>query len=114
MHTLALLLLFALDINGRWWGNATINGAHNRLYITFVREGDRLRGTGGPTKVDQNPMQNGRIEGNRFIFDIAPGGYSPLHFDIKADGEQLKGTLSVKRNGQTITGPVSLTRRTSD
>lgn len=104
----------ALDINGRWWGNATVDGMANPIYLTLIREGNTLRGTGGPTKVDQDVMQNGRVEGGRFIFDVLPGGRSPLHFELTADGEKLKGTVTVRRNGQPVRAPVLLTKRTND
>lgn len=105
---------FALDINGRWWGNASLEGLTHPIYLTLIREGNSLRGTGGPTKVDQDIMRNGRVEGGHFIFDVLPGGRSPLHFELAADGEKLKGTVTVQRNGQPVRGPVTLTKRTND
>jgi hypothetical protein len=104
----------ALDVNGRWWGNATLDGLTHPIYLTLIREGNTLRGTGGPTKVDQNIIGNGRVEGGRYIFDVLPGGRSALHFELVADGEKLKGTVTVQRNGQPVRAPVLLTKRTND
>jgi len=91
-----------------------VDGMANPIYLTLIREGNTLRGTGGPTKVDQDVMQNGRVEGGRIIFDVLPGGRSSLHFELTADGEKLKGTVTVRRNGQPVRAPVLLTKRTND
>ncbi len=122
MRTIRSAILFisfvavaiALDVNGRWRGNATVDGVEHPIYLTLIREGNSLRGTGGPTKVDQDIMQNGRVEGSRYIFDVVSGNRSSLHFELTADGEKLKGTVTVQRNGQPLRAPVLLTKRTSD
>ncbi len=106
--------LFAVDINGRWWGKATVEGSTALVYLTLIREGNTIRGTGGPTKVDQEIILNGNVIAGRFVFDVAPGGHTPLHFELTADGEKLKGTVTARREGQLVAGPVLLTRRTND
>ena len=110
----ALFLLLALDINGRWWGTLRVDGQATPIYLIVVREGDTLRGTGGPTRSEQAPMQNGHVQGARVIFDLAPGGRTPLHFDLTATADdRLKGSVTVRRNGQPVTGTVELTKRTA-
>ena len=114
MLRLALFLLLAFDMNGRWWGTLRVAGQATPIYLIVVREGATLRGTGGPTRSDQAPMQNGHVEGGHFIFDIAPGGRTALHFDVSATADdRLKGSVTVRRNGQPVTGTVELTKRTA-
>lgn len=113
MLRIAFLLLLAFDVNGRWWGTATLDGHASQIYLTFIREGDSLRGTGGPTKVDQDLLQ-GQVQGGHFVFDVLPGGRTPLHFNLTPDGERLTGTVSIRRGGQSVSGSVSLRKRTTD
>ena len=104
---------WALDVAGRWWGETVTGGSTQRIYITFIQEGNSIRGSAGPTPTDQALMTNGKIEGRRVTFDILPGGQQPVHFDLSADGEWLKGTVKVQHNGQTMTGTISIRRRTT-
>jgi hypothetical protein len=103
----------AMDVSGKWWGEALANGEPHPVYITIIQEGAILRGTGGPGPLEQSPMRDGKVVGNKIIFDIYPGTNEPLHFELVMDGRDLKGTLSVKHNGQTVTGKVSLRKRSS-
>jgi hypothetical protein len=117
-RTLVALLLsacsaLAADFAGRWRGEAVIDGQTAPVYVTLLVEGATVKGTGGPTPNDQDPVANGKIEGNRVSFDVTPGRTSPLHFELSSDGEWLKGTVKVKHNGQMVTGTVALRRRTS-
>jgi hypothetical protein len=116
--TLLAFLLFALsaaamDLTGRWWGEAVTNGEAHPVYISLLQQGTTLTGTGGPSPTDQDVVQHGKIEGNKVAFDVVPGGRSPLHFELTNDGDRLNGTVQVTRNGQIVTGKVSLRKRSN-
>ena len=111
MRIALLLLLIAFEIDGRWWGTATVDGHPATIYVTLLREGDNLRGSGGPTKVDQDILR-GRVERGRYVFDLLPAGRSPLHFELTGEADRLKGTVVVRRNGKPVVGEVALTKRT--
>jgi hypothetical protein len=102
----------AIDLTGTWWGKAITGAETHPIWFIFVQQGNTFRGTGGPSRVDQAIMQNGRIERGRVIFDVLPGGASPLHFELVPDGDKLNGTVKVKHNGQIVTGQVTVTKRT--
>jgi hypothetical protein len=101
----------AVDCTGRWWGDAVIDGQTQPVYVTLVQEGTALRGSGGPTKGDQDLLA-GKVVGSRIVFDIVPNRRTPLHFELSPDGDWLRGTIRVQHNGQTVTGKVSIRRRT--
>ena len=110
---LTSLSALALDINGRWWGDAVAEGSTQPVYVTFIQEGDRLKGTGGPSVNDQDLLTDGKIVGNKIFFDIVRAGRTPLHFELSTDGAGLNGIVQAKRNGQTVTGKVSLRKRSN-
>jgi hypothetical protein len=103
----------AADFNGRWKGNALTEGQASPIFLSLLQQGNTLTGTGGPTANDPDILQNGKVEGKRIVFDLIPGGRFPLHFDLTLDGAELKGTVKVQRNGQTVTGQVFLKKRTT-
>jgi len=119
MRTLLLLsLLFAsaalaLDVSGRWRGEAVIDGRSTPVHLTLVQQGATLKGTGGPTEVDQQLLSNPAIRGNRLSFDVGPPGRTPAHFEVSATEWELKGTVRASRNGQRVTGQVLLRKRTN-
>jgi hypothetical protein len=107
------LTAMAMDVSGRWRGEAVTNGEAHPVYLTLIQEGAVLKGTGGPGPMEQSPMQSGKVEGNKITFDIFPGANQPLHFELVLDGQDLKGTMAVRHNGQTVTGKVSLRKRSN-
>lgn len=123
MHKVLIALLLApfvasvpgvaWDVAGRWWGEAVIDGNSQPVYITLIRDGKTLKGSGGPSPTEQSVLANGKIEGGKIAFDVLPGGRTPLHFELAEDGEWLKGTVKAQRNGQTVTGTVALRRRSN-
>jgi hypothetical protein len=115
LSTLVLVafMAWAVDVTGRWRGEAVVEGAAQPVFITLFQNGNALTGSGGPTIVDQDILSNGKIQGNRIAFDIVPGGRAPLHFELANDGEWLKGTMRVQHNGRTVTGAVTLRKRTN-
>jgi hypothetical protein len=103
----------AVDVSGRWWGDAVSEGQSHPVYITLIQEGNTLKGTGGPSPREQDLLTNGKIQGNRITFDVVPGGTSPLHFELSTNSVGLTGTVKVRHNGQIVTGQVSLRKRSS-
>ena len=105
--------LWADDFNGRWWGDAVTSEGSFPVWITLIQQGDHVTGTGGPTKTEQNVIENVKVAGNKVTFDVGPGNRAPLHFELSLQGGELKGTATVLRNGQNVTGKVSLKKRTT-
>ena len=103
----------AADLNGRWWGEAVTDGRGQPVHVYLVQQGNILKGTGGPSATDQEVLANGKIEGKKIVFDIAPANRTPLHFELALDDDwTLKGSVRARRNGQVVTGQVVLRKRT--
>lgn len=104
----------AADLNGRWMGEAVIGGGSAPVHFNLVQQGNVLKGTGGPSPAQQDPIQNGKIDGKKIVFDLTPGMRAPLHFEVAWDGEfRLKGTVTMRHEGQAVTGQVVLRKRTN-
>src|SRR5215469_17199890 len=87
----------AADFAGKWTGEGVVNGESHPLYFVFSQDGTTLTGTGGPSADEQHPFQNGRIDGDKIVFDVVPGNKGSIHFELKTDGETLKGTVELRR-----------------
>ena len=103
----------AVDLTGRWWGDAVSDNGSQPVYLIVIQEGSSLKGTGGPDPKNQSLLTNGKIQGSRVSFDVIPGNSAPLHFELTLDDAGLKGTVRVRRNGQFVTSKVSLRKRTT-
>lgn len=102
----------AVDVNGRWKGEAIIDGQTSPVHINLVQQGNTLKGTGGPNAVDQDLLTNVTIAGNKISFDAGPPGRTAAHFELSASDYELKGTVKAMRGSQAVTGQVLLRKRT--
>jgi hypothetical protein len=103
----------AADFNGNWSGNGLAQGESHPLYFVLKQDGAMLTGTGGPSVSEQHPFQNGKVEGDKISFDVPIGEKGTLHFDLAADGNDIKGTVEVRREGETVSGTVSLKKEST-
>jgi hypothetical protein len=110
--TLALLAFatsaLAADFTGNWSGEGVANGESHPLYFVLKQDGVTLTGTGGPNASEQHPFQNGKVDGDKIVFDVVPGDKGSIHFELKVDGDGLKGTVELRRDDGTQSGTVSL------
>ena len=112
-RTLLAILVFATsalaaDFNGNWSGEGISNGETHPLYFFFRQDGNTLSGSGGPNIEEQHPFQNGKIVGDKVVFDVVPGNKGTIHFELKVDGDTLKGTVELRRADGTESGSVML------
>src|SRR5262245_56672197 len=98
------------DVSGKWSGTFADESATAPLFLILQQDGTKLTGTGGPTESRQSPVLNGMIEGDVITFQIIAGP-STLTFDLRIKGEEVTGTVEVKREGQPVrVGKVSIKR----
>ena len=112
-RTLLSILVFATsalaaDFSGNWSGEGVANGESHSLYFFFKQEGTTLRGSGGPNAGDQHPFQNGKVVGDKIVFDVTQGNKGTIHFELQADGDLLKGTVELRREEGSESGAVTL------
>jgi hypothetical protein len=100
----------AADFTGNWSGEGVTNGASHLLYFVLKQDGNTITGSGGPNATEQHPFQNGKVDGEKLIFDLIPGGKGTIHFELKPEGDGLKGTVELRREDGVESGTVTLKR----
>jgi hypothetical protein len=74
----------------------------------YVRQsGNMLAGTGGPNTGEQYSIENGKVDGNRLMFEITTGEWK-FTYDLKATGEGIAGTLELRSVNDRRTATVSM------
>jgi hypothetical protein len=101
----------AANVTGRWSGTMQL-GEQTRsepVYMVFKQEGNKLAGSGGPNESEQNPFEDGKVEGNKLTF-VVPLGESSMHFEMEVQGDQITGAMRRERDGKVEIAKVSLKR----
>ena len=111
--TLLALLVFATsalaaDLTGNWSGEGTTNGESHSLYFVLKQDGGTLTGSGGPNAEEQHPFQSAKVEGDKIILEVGVGQKGTIHFELKSDGDTLKGTVELRRQDGTESGTVAM------
>ena len=122
MKTLGCILLIALfattalaaDATGKWSGTFAPEGQDpSGAFCVLKQSGTALTGTAGPDEGQQWPITNGKIAGNKITGDVnAPEGLV-YKMNLVLEGDQIKGEVTVTRDGQAMKGKLELTRRKS-
>lgn len=102
-------LAFAAALTGSWSGAILSNGESMPAYFVLKQDGAALTGTGGPDTTEQLPMQNGKVDGDKFSFDV-PAGKGTFHFELTQEGDTLKGTFQLKSEQNQREGTISMKR----
>ena len=105
------MTVVAGDATGKWTGTITPDGADRSepAYMIFAQDGNKLSGSGGPDEAERHPFQDGKVQGDRMIFEVStPKG--TLSFDLKIVGDEIKGEVQAKKDGETRTARISLKR----
>jgi len=109
---LALLAIatsvLAADVTGNWTGEGVTNGESHSLYFVLKQEGNYLTGSAGPSAAEQHSFQTARVEGDKIILEVGVGSKGTLHFELKAAGEGMKGTVEVRRDEGNESGTVTM------
>ena len=114
---LPALFIFAMsalaaDFTGNWTGEGVADGQAHPLYVVIKQDGNTLSGTAGPDASRQAEI-HGKVEGDKVSFDVATQGPGSIHFELKAEGDALKGTVEFKRDDGSQSAAVSLTKAAS-
>jgi hypothetical protein len=118
MHKFLLAVLvfatsaLAADLTGNWSGEGVTNGESHPLYFVLKQDGATLSGSGGPDASQQHQFQNAKIDGDKIILDVAVGEKGTIHFELKSNGDELKGTVELRREDGTESGTVTLKKAT--
>jgi hypothetical protein len=111
---IAIILMLAVnamgeDLSGKWTGEFKVDGGDHAVpqLFMFTQNGNTLAGSGGPNSGEQYPIANGKVDGNRIMFEITTGEWK-FTYDLKTTGERITGTLELKSINDRRTATVSL------
>ena len=101
--TIAAAGLMAADATGKWTGSLLVptpDGEQARpAHLVLKQEGATLTGSAGPDASEQHPIQNGKVEDGKLVFEVATGS-NVMKFALNQDGDEIKGDISRERDGQ--------------
>ena len=102
--------LLAGDATGKWSGTlAPADRDAGPALLILKQEGSTVTGTVGPNEGEQHAIANGRIEDGSLKFEV-PQGEMVMKFELKMEGDEIKGDVSRERNGQRQTAKLSVKR----
>jgi len=103
---LATISMAATDYSGKWSGTSPEMGT---VYAVLQQDRAKLTGSAGPGESRQLPITAGRAEGDHLTFDVKMGG-GTMHFDLTANGAELRGTVQLSQGDDHSSAKVVLTR----
>ena len=99
---LSAVALMAADATGKWAGTfvpSDGDGSPRPALLILKQEGTTLTGTAGPDESEQNEIANGKAENGVLTFELQRSG-TAMKFNLKLDGDEIKGDMSRERDGQ--------------
>ena len=71
-----------------------------------------LAGCHSHQRAEDQPSAAPKIDGDKIVLEVAVGEKGTIHFELKADGDGLKGTVELRRTDGTESGTVILKKAT--
>jgi hypothetical protein len=112
--TAALAVAADVDVTGKWAGTFHMTGPNGETsdstaVLVLKQTGTEITGTVGPSAEDQNPIQKGKIEGNKLTLDAEHHGRL-IKFDLVVAADRIAGDASMSADGQTAKAKLDVTR----
>jgi hypothetical protein len=80
----------AADVTGSWTTTMqTMDGNNTTITFNFKQDGATLTGTVAGPIGDPIPITNGKIDGDKFTFDVSFNGIT-IHHDATVTGDSIK------------------------
>jgi len=96
--TLSAATAMAADVTGTWTAEAKApDGSTFQLTFAFKQDGATLTGTVQGPQGDPLEISNGKVDGDKFTFDVSFNGVT-IHHDCTVDGDTIK--MSAKSDSQ--------------
>jgi len=86
---------------GRWAGAIVDDQGSSPALLILQQDGTKLTGTAGSDDNDRHGIQNATIEGDTLRFEV-PRGEAVMAVVLKINGDEMSGTIELKRNNQTV------------
>jgi len=109
----------AADVSGKWSGSFTITGPNGETkdaeaLLVLKQNGSEITGTVGPNESERFAIAKGKIEGDKITMETAEGGGGPvIKFELRLEGDHIKGDAAGEHDGQTMKAKLDLTREKS-
>jgi hypothetical protein len=82
----------AADVTGSWTAEMkTPDGNSMQISFTFKQDGSKLTGSVQGPMGDPIEITNGKIDGDKFTFDVSFNGMT-IHHDCTVSGDEIKMT----------------------
>jgi hypothetical protein len=100
------------NLTGKWSGNLIVTSADGEkkddgIFLVLKENGTDLTGTAGPNQEQQFPIQKGKIEGTKLIFEVQSPKFL-INFDLTLTDGHLKGEAKIEHEGETRKAVVDL------
>lgn len=98
-------MALAADPTGTWKWSVERNGNTIETTLKLKQEGDKLTGTISGRQNTENPIDEGKVEGDKVSFKVTRefnGNKFVQMFSGKLDGDTIKGEIQFERNGETM------------
>ena len=111
---LAIASAIAADADGRWSGTMTVRTSEGTervapALLVLEQNGATITGSAGPDDSERHEIQNGKAENGALTFEVQ-NGESVMRFNLKHEGDEMKGEITRERDGQTQTAKLDLKR----
>jgi len=108
---LSAVAMMAADLTGTWTGTFTPDGDQpGGAYLVLRQEGTKVTGTAGPSVDEQHEISNGKVENGALTFEIVTEN-STMKFELKQDGDEIRGDAVRQHDGETQRAHLSVTRK---
>ncbi len=111
---LSATLLLGDELTGTWTGTLTRKQGDadhaGPAHLVLKQEGGKVTGTGGPNADEQHSISNGVFENGKITFQILDNG-SEMKFALTVQGEEIKGDVTMERDGETRRGTLAVKRQ---
>jgi hypothetical protein len=92
----------AADVTGTWSAEMkTPDGNSFPLTFKFKQDGEKLTGTVQGPQGDPIDISNGKVDGDKFTFDVSFNGMT-IHHDCTVDGDEI--TMTTKSDSGDFPG----------
>ena len=82
----------AADLTGSWTGESKApDGSTFQLTFAFKQDGAALTGSVQGPMGDPMPITNGKVDGDKFTFDVSFNGIT-IHHDCTVNGDEIQMT----------------------
>ena len=121
MRTLLCLLIAVtlavaadVDVTGKWTGSFNITNPdgetkESTALLILKQSGTEITGTVGPHEDEQEPIQKGKIEGNKITMEAEHDGHT-VKFDLVLTADRMTGEANMSGDGRTAKAKVDVGR----